>query len=480
MSLPSYEMPIHDLSVLKDWDNFTPSTVRYTTPPLEILEDVDVTEFLGCLERIKLDGSPLGGYVFSGAPSPGLVFNKKVLSVPLRRSDIKSLVTEAKHVKKHIHEIDVAKIESTNPAWEKAAKKGIETAMERLSIDPKLCIWKAANTTVITSPKTPPTEGTVSMNLHPVSNDHFASVFVFLPSSRSRASMEVRHRSMYGTHNLSLSCMFEPHFVACYTGVDSAIVKLSPGEPVVHLTYHLMKKSPQGASLRLLRDIVTFEPRQEVINALAGWAHTLASDSKLQCDIPSGHLLYQLNECYNRPGDKTFIDATGIANPEDRLVLSHLAPAAKYYGFKILFAHASIWESASFPGEGQGYDSDSNWDECLDEKDYNFEDGDSEPDRTETEVVLTELDGREIEDSDFRMKIEELLGDIVNYPEQWDNGSAILNCRINTQPFEGKELSVDEPGDRVWDSNPVIVTCGKRASFLVVVPPAPSTNEAAL
>ncbi|KAF6760433.1 hypothetical protein DFP72DRAFT_882180 [Ephemerocybe angulata] len=442
--------PLRDLAVLKKWDRYVPSITGYTATPPGDLSDTDVCALLGCLERLKPKGNIAGAHVMGGAPFPGIVVKNKALPVPMNDSDFKFLGA---------YLLGQDKVRIANTLWLRAAEEGSKKAMKHAKMDPEL--MKKAKLVGMTVVEPQVGDGH-SLDTRSESESHLATVFVVLPSQRSSATFEARHQGLTFIHDLTTSAHFAPHFLVCYPGTERATLKVQ-GAPLAYLTYQLYVG--EDFDLPPLLDDLSPGPRADVAAAFAGWSHALAEGSS-GGGIPKGHVLYQLDAVYIKRGTffsekfKSRAKATSITNAKDILALSHLAPAAKHFKFRILLGHACITQSTSI--FRRGYYQRDDWESEVehDANDYDLDDGRG----IETEInwVLTGLDGKVIKDETLDKELVDTLTARVE-KEKLKEGerNCILNYHVDTDPLDEKDL---EEGT---------LTHGKTASFFIIGPTPP-------
>lgn len=240
-----------------------------------------------------------------------------------------------------------------------------------------------------------------------------------VPSERTHATLEAHHGGLTASHDLTEGAPFATHFVAFYTDTSDARL-FTTGEPLCYLTYHVYGTSSVSL-LPSLGNIVG--PCPEVALGFAEWRYALNSGSA-KYDIPPGHILYQLETDDQRDQNKS-VDL--ITTEGDKLILAHLAPAARHYGFEILLAHVEMHYEVTWDVL-RGYEE---YDEEYDEDDYSLENYDDlEPD----EVIwhLRDLDGSEIKDDRLKAQIEE-----GQREDCW-----IFNHVFDDQNFEDEEFQV--------------------------------------
>ncbi|KAF5339637.1 hypothetical protein D9611_011405 [Ephemerocybe angulata] len=451
--------PLRDLAVLKKWDRYVPSITGYTATPPGHVSDTDVCALLGCLERLKPKGTIAGAHVMGGAPFPGIVVKNKALPVPMNDSDFKFLVESGDVAAgQGAYLLGQDKVRIANTLWLRAAEKGSKKAMKHAKMDPEL--MKKAKLVGMTVVEPQVGDGH-SLDTRSESENHLATVFVVLPSQRSSATFEARHQGLTVIHDLTASALFAPHFLVCYPGTEHATLKVQ-GAHLAYLTYQLYVD--EDFDLPPLLDDLSPGPRADVAAAFAGWARALAEDSS-GGGIPKEHVLYQLDAVYIKKETifhkmKSGANATSITNTKDRLVLSHLAPAAKHFNFRILLGHACITQSTSIFRRGYYHRDDWESEVEHDANDYDLDDGRG----IETEInwVLTGLDGKVIKDETLDKELVDTLTARVE-KEKLKEGerNCILNYHVDTDPLDEKDM---EEGT---------LTHGKTASFFIIGPTPP-------
>ncbi|KAF6760434.1 hypothetical protein DFP72DRAFT_882182 [Ephemerocybe angulata] len=444
--------PLLDLAVLNSWDEYTPSKDGYTPPTLSELEDIDIFESLRCLERLEPQGIIAAGHAYPSVPPAGIFIKDHILHVPLVDSDVEVLLNsnELAGTREKLVEIDSQKIQIENPKWKGAVARCIKAALGRakMEMQPESYTFNLVGLTLLV----PPSSGAYSLDLRPVSDQHFATVLIVLPSSRKSASIEARHRGLTATHDFTPSSLFAPHFVVLHTGIETATIK-SPDDHLCYLTYHLIAKSPK-TPLPSLKHLVS-GPRPDVAKAIAGWAYALATGSKGP-GIPTGCLAYHLDGTYSFT-ERT--DPSAITHPKDKLVLGHLAPAAKLHGFRILFAHADVSYTSYF---------DEFEDDGMPTSAYELENGYDQS--IDFEWELAGLDGREVQESHWEREIDAILSEKTSRKVHKNDAKAgrALNYHLDKQSFYG-EKDVEGSGHSE-DVTTMCLTLRKQASFLVIGP----------
>ncbi|KAF5339635.1 hypothetical protein D9611_011403 [Ephemerocybe angulata] len=285
--------PLRDLSILKNWDKYVPSTTGYLSTPLDDPFDTDVCDLLECLERMKPKGAIAGAHILTEAPYPGIGIEDKILPLPISEQDFEFLLESEDAIAFGDDEVtfDWDKIKINNASWSHAIDKGTSATMQAAGIDREL--WKKyifGGLTIIDLKA----GGAHLLDLRSMSNRHLATVFVILPSARSSATFEARHQGLTFAHDLTTSALFAPHFLICYPGMESA--ELRTQGRMAYLMYRLYAGDDSDPLPPLLDDLSP-GPRSDVAAAFAGWAHALAND--LTGDgIPTGPILYHLDAVY--------------------------------------------------------------------------------------------------------------------------------------------------------------------------------------
>ncbi|KAF6760432.1 hypothetical protein DFP72DRAFT_882177 [Ephemerocybe angulata] len=424
--------PLRDLAVLKKWNAYVPSTNGYTSAPLGSLSDMDIPALLGCLERLKPNGTIAGAHVLTGAPSPGISVNNKTLPMPMSDSDFKFLLEfgDATATGGGAYMLSRNKVRITNTSWARAVKEGSKEAMGHAGMDSELLKKiKLVGLTVVE----PQVGGVHSLDTRLESEKHLATVFVVLPSHRSSATFEARHGGLEVIHDLTTSALFAPHLIVCYPGVESATLATVQDEHVAYLTYQLYFGDDADPLPPLLADLS--------LAAFAGWAHALSMGSS-GGGIPKGHIIYQLDAAYIKKGSlfskkKSFADVTSITNAKDRLILSHLAPAAKHFKFRILLGHAFITQRSYIGGGYDGEDSEPDYDV----NDYGLDDGSVE---TEVNWIFTGLDGKVVKNEALDTELYDTLTARVEEQDLKDGETnSILNYHVDTDKLDGKDLEAE-------------------------------------
>ncbi|KAF5339777.1 hypothetical protein D9611_009191 [Ephemerocybe angulata] len=222
-------------------------------------------------------------------------------------------------------EIDARDVQTSCTTWKASLDAGTKSILSRMKA-------KARHRSTLVSLSVVPPGEAHTLNLTPVSKNHFATLIAVLPSPRTGATFETRYREHKSHHNLSNVTPNSTHLLGLYTGMASAVIK-SSGDRLCFLTYHV-QCPPRTTSIPSIRNVAG--PRTEIATAFASWAHALSTNTKAP-GIPSNHIIYQLDGVY-----RNNVVATGLTNRKDRLVLAHLAPAAKHFGFKMVLAHADV------------------------------------------------------------------------------------------------------------------------------------------
>ncbi|KAF5339638.1 hypothetical protein D9611_011406 [Ephemerocybe angulata] len=454
--------PLRDLAVLKKWNTYVPSTNGYTSAPLGRLSNMDIPALLDCLKRLKPNGTIAGAHVLTEAPSAGISVNNKTIPVPMSDSDFKFLLEfgDATATGGGAYMLSRNKVRITNTSWARAVKEGSKEAMGHAGMDSGLLKKiKLVGLTVVE----PQVGGAHSLDTRLESEKHLATVFVVLPSHRSSATFEARHGGLEVIHDLTISALFAPHLIVCYPGVESATLAVQE-EHVAYLTYQLYVGDDADPLPPLLADL-SLGPRSDVAAAFAGWAHALSMGSS-GGGIPKGHILYQLDAAYINKGSlfskkKSFADVISITNAKDRLILSHLAPAAKHFKFRILLGHAFITQRSEIGGGYDGEDSEPDYDV----NDYDLDDGSIE---TEVNWILTGLDGKVVKNEALDKELCDTLATRVEEQDLKEGETdCILNYHVDTDKLDGKDLEAEPER---FGRTSLTLTHDKRASFLIIGP----------
>jgi len=272
----------------------------------------------------------------------------------------------------------------------------------------------------------------------PKNENHFATLLVILPTQVNLVStLKSRHGSLVELHDIQ-SSPFSMVFLALCTGIGEVALS-TPNSLVCYLQYNLTSGNPSRPSLRNL-----VSPVQEIADAFSAWSLLLNNENKAKAtatDVGPDFIFYHLNEVYTSSDT-----ASDLADPEDRAVLSHLSPPAKYYGFKILLAHVQIHTSRQWE-ESHAY-KDYDYAEVYEAEDFNLLEGNDDVE-IETEWEVTDLWGRKINCDDMEA-IKELDREIMKRQV-----SSPFNCHIDLYDDEDMDLELDVEDTRVSYHYPI-------------------------
>ncbi|KAF6760465.1 hypothetical protein DFP72DRAFT_73248 [Ephemerocybe angulata] len=422
--------PLRDLSSITDWDHFTPSVEGYI-PPSNL--DVDVWELLECLDDLQGGGTIANLFVSSDTTNPGVVFKNKMVSLPLTELDAKAFAKNGVMVDNRVYELDVQKFSCSNPRWESVARAGVDSALAKTR--------PVSHTASLTSITAVIASGAQSLDLHPVQKSHYATVLVILPSQRTSTTLHISHGNQGLALKLTETAPFSMHFIALYTGTESALL-VSPGDSILYLKYQVFKKDKFVPS-PCLADATGARP--EIATVFAAWRSSLSAGVKVNDSIPD-HIIYQLDGTYANG-----VDAIGITHPKDKLVLGHFAPPAKHFGFEILLAHVTFTESSSW----EHYRDYKEYDEEYDVDDYEV--GDHGEISLDVECLLTALDGNGVNDDQLADTISKVIED----------EDLIFNDHLRESDEGEKDLQIT---DQSCYTDTLKLECVKLATYLVIVP----------
>ncbi|KAF5339870.1 hypothetical protein D9611_009188 [Ephemerocybe angulata] len=443
------------LAMLEDYDSYTPSLEGFRPPPQGPgLVNVDIKASLECLSKFYPFEQIMRCHAPEDAASPGVVIDSgRVLPPILTPDDISSIlrrgVKSYDEGSKSVYAVDARRISRTDPEWANVEKEGIKDALYMMTRDD--VEHQLVNLTAI-SP------GNHTLNTDPVSERHFATVLVFLPSQRGDAFISARHgyrknkedlrevteyRPGSSRHRHRARSTFSPYFAAFYTGIDQVVVE-SVEDPLCYFIYHILNDPSRNTAIHSLRDVVG--PYEGVIMAFAAWAYDRANGLSPP-GIPERCVVYHLREEYSSDTRASFIDT------RDEMILGHLGPPAKYYGFKMLFAHVDIQQKGQWVQhrEFQNY--------AVQYRVGDWRMGVHGPVEMETAWELAGMDGNVVLDAPL----------VAHLDEELKSNGWILNNHLGLENDEGRELEVIDRGLR---SDTLRLTCRKRASFLIILPPS--------
>lgn len=443
--------PLLDLSPLENWSSYEPSMAGYSEAPQEELRKADIKKLFNTLQDLEGDRTVAGHFVIQNAPNPGVIVNGEIVSLPVSATVCARLAECGSKIgETPIHQLDRGKVELSNPAWGKCLKKGVKGATAGMTAKDEPFTYSRNGMVVVASDCSEPYTG-----VRQVGHRHFATVLVILPSTQTSSviTFETQHKHLTYRKDVKVD-QFATQFVAMYSGIDKAIIKVSGG-PVCLLTYLILSSNEAGPTLRNL-----VGRREEIATAFAAWRLARKESRDESREVFPEHILYQLDGDYTKMSKGRYyyitreLSVKHLDHPKDKLVLRHLGPPAKHYNFRILLARIAISLRASCTiangSDDEGCD-DISPDELNLRHDY---DGDPE-----YEWEFTSLDGEPIEATDELE--DDLFGEI-------ERGQNIYNYRINLKDETGKESRVDRDGDR--ENSYFTIRYHKSASFLFIIP----------
>ncbi|KAF5339636.1 hypothetical protein D9611_011404 [Ephemerocybe angulata] len=445
--------PLRSLSELEDLPaDWTPSTIGFRPPAAVDVERVDIMEQLQSLKRFDVEGKISGSYISTDGVSPGIKIQQKLFALPLGRNEFEVGKSACKVAQANIQDVEMGKVQIINPHWRTSVMKGITSAFANMGAQIGQFHIKLVNLSIVDGPNPRPLETQQS----PGQDNHFANAFVVLPSDRSNTSFQARHRDLNSEYSLTESALFSTHFVTLYTGVKEASITALDG-PICYLTYHVYAQSRPYPSLKNLTG-----PGDDIALAVSAWRLRLSAGVQSGPPTPS-QLIYQLD---SRPyfeddddddeplSEHTVygLETSDIRNKKDERLLCHLIPAAKFYGFDVLFASLRLIQSCTWEvyREMEDYDTD------YEEESYKMGEEGSDV-KTTTEWVITDIQGSELE----RKSLVEVLERSV-----WQKKD-IMNNHLDLSDDTHHEIEVTF---QTQYSDFLTLTAGHFAFYLVVVP----------
>ncbi|KAF9077232.1 hypothetical protein BDP27DRAFT_602167 [Rhodocollybia butyracea] len=141
---------------------------------------------------------------------------------------------------------------------------------------------------------------------------HFASLIIILPSHSSGMTLQAKHGNPPATQSYTLANI-STRVYTFYTGLDTLDIRSQ--DDFCYLTYHLYARDT--APIPMLSGISPVVP--ELRDLFMDWRARRSSG-----DEPPRFILFMLQELYS----------DGLCK-EDEILLGHIAPLAKAYGFRM-------------------------------------------------------------------------------------------------------------------------------------------------
>ncbi|KAF9077233.1 hypothetical protein BDP27DRAFT_1413672 [Rhodocollybia butyracea] len=300
--------PLHDLYDIENWKYFRPDLDGYLRAAR--IHGLETKEGLREYTKdLRLDSLPVASLIANdNPPNPGIKIDKDSISIPLLARDFESLGIP----RQGILEFPSSRIQVQNPKWEKFIKKDAIRSLHQMKIKNR-----------------PSTEADVSFLydsgrgvLHRISTEqstsnsrHFATLIVILPSNSPSITLRAQHGSPSATESSTLAenLLFSSHVYTFYTGLDNLDIRSD--DHFCYLTYHLY-----------VHDTAPI-PMLSGISPVVPGLRDVFRDWRARCsagDQTPSFVLVMLHGLYS----------DGLRQA-DRVLLGHLGPPAKAYGFRM-------------------------------------------------------------------------------------------------------------------------------------------------
>ncbi|TEB25106.1 hypothetical protein FA13DRAFT_1733388 [Coprinellus micaceus] len=90
--------PPANLSVLRDWRKYTPTTKGYIQAPLAELKKAKIMELSKCLTTLNDGGALVRKFVYQDAPSPGIAIAGGLLQLPLSTEELDKVTQNGRKI----------------------------------------------------------------------------------------------------------------------------------------------------------------------------------------------------------------------------------------------------------------------------------------------------------------------------------------------------------------------------------------------
>ncbi|KAJ7615384.1 hypothetical protein FB45DRAFT_243301 [Roridomyces roridus] len=312
---------LSDLASLNDWDAFQPNLKGFMPPQdLELhpdCEDVEtqIREFTDSSYMRDNDAPLITSVSVQNLVTTSITIGGEIFTVPLSSRESSYLMSKGDASASRFT-VPGDQVQFVNSSSLKFITETRSSVLRKLRVSDIL----VTDTSLVGLDVFINGEHRLSTGV--VDTNHFATLFVILPSlTPADVGAYVMHRGVIADTKLPQDLSQAASAIRIYAGLADARIQIASGGPIVCLTYHILARPNSDPALvpRLANLAGALSPLRD---GFCLWRHKLTTTTGAPKLI-----LFFLDGSPTYAGGFAGVDAT---------LLSHLAPLAKAYGFKLL------------------------------------------------------------------------------------------------------------------------------------------------